>query len=147
MEYVITEETLAVISCGLKDTRIIEKERDFHICCSWKKILNDSCLYYGASFQGRLEGSKYLLEKGYKIPIVVSEGKDLIFIPLMSGEDCHGIWISFHNVIKYAGNQDETTVYFSHDKRICVPVSNYIFDSQFLKAYKLERMIHFIHKN
>lgn len=147
MEYIINESTMAIISCGLKDTQIIEENREFHLACSWKKILNDSCLHYGSSFQGRLDGSKYLLDKGYKIPIVISEAKNIIFLPLMSQDDNNCVWISFKNVVKYSGNQEETIVYFNNDNGIRVPISNYIFDSQFLKASKLERILNFIHKS
>lgn len=147
MKYIVNEDTLAIFGCGIKKTRVVEKNRELEFSCSWREILNESCLYYGSSYQGRVDGSKYLLEKGYKIPILISDSKNLIFFPLISGNDNECIWISFQNILKYIGNKEETLVYFSEKNQLKLPISGYVFDSQFLKAYRLEKILYFVQKN
>lgn len=147
MKYVVHEGTFAIIGCRGRKTKVIEEGRVLEFSCSWREILNESCLQYGSSLQGRLDGSKYLLEKGYKTPILISDTKELIFFPLTNIQEAESIWISFSNIIKYSGNKDETTVYFKEGEGVSFPISNYVFDSQFLKAYRLEKMVNFIHKN
>ena len=57
--YEVNINTLAILSCGKEKSRIIEKERDFIINKSTTKIIDDSCKYFGSSYLGRVEGSKY----------------------------------------------------------------------------------------
>ena len=44
-----------------------------------KSILNESCISYGSSLNGRIKGSKWALKSKYKLPIVVSEKEKLVF--------------------------------------------------------------------
>ncbi len=144
--YIIHEDTLAIVGCG-KKTKVIEKNQELVFDCPWRDILNDSCLYYGSSFQGRIEGSKFWLEKGYKVPITICDGKSLLFFPLSQIQEGDCTWISFSNVLKYTGNKYQTKVFFSKENGVSFPISNYVFESQFLKAYRLERILEFCYKN
>ena len=47
-----------------------------------KTILNESCIKYGSSLNGRIKGSKYALNSKYKLPIIISEKEKLVFFPV-----------------------------------------------------------------
>ena len=82
--YEINDETYAVISQELGKTKIIEKEKDYDVEKDAYKVMDESCRYYGSSYQGRVVASKELLNCSYKLPIIVEESSVLVFFPIKS---------------------------------------------------------------
>ena len=60
--------------------------------------MDESCKYFGSSYEGRKEGAKSILGAEYKVPIVVEDSSNLILFPTTSpyADDC--IWISLKRV-------------------------------------------------
>ena len=56
MKYEINDETLAIISFDDDKTRIIEEEDDYIVNEMPYSIMENSCKYFGSSFEGRVLG-------------------------------------------------------------------------------------------
>ena len=80
-DYIINNETVVMMSVDNCRCKIYELENEFEVNTTIKKIINLSCKYFGSSFEGRLEGSKFYLNYDYKLPIIIDEHRDIIVFP------------------------------------------------------------------
>lgn len=56
--YEINRKTLAIIPISEERTKIIEEEDEFIINVPALKIIDNSCRFFGSSYEGRFCGSK-----------------------------------------------------------------------------------------
>jgi len=141
MDYEIGEETLAIISEGFSKTRIIEKNQEFTVDKSSFSIMEESCEYYGSTYEGRINAVKKLLNFNYKIPVLVEESKKIIFFPTKSYllDDCS--WINYNYIKKCEKNNDKTTIIFNNGKKIYLDESKLSIENQILRSSRLESVI------
>lgn len=100
-----------------------------------KNILNESCISYGSSLNGRINGSKWALKSKYKLPIVVSEKEKLVFFPVKEmGKE---IWVNFEMINDVKKYKDYVKVEFKNGLKVDINVSYTIFNNQVLKASRL----------
>ena len=142
MNYEINEDTLAVISINDKKSNILEDDREFSIYQNAYEIMDESCIYFGSSYNGRKEGTKSILGVNYKVPIVVEDSKNMIFFPTASPTDNECIWVALNN-IKFFEKIDynQTRIVFKNNKEILVPVSYRSVENQILRATRLESLL------
>ena len=137
-KYIINENTLALLTVDNK-VKIVEKYIDFYIEGSLNNIINDSCIYYGSTFLGRMHSAKSLLGISTKLPIIISEKKELIFFPTNSYKNTNCVWINYIEVDKYYSiNSKELIITFLNKKKLVIQVSNNIFTKQLFKASRLD---------
>lgn len=100
-----------------------------------KSILNESCINYGSSLNGRIKGSKWALKSKYKLPIVVSEKEKLVFFPVKEmGKE---IWVNFEMINDVKRYKDSVKVEFKNGLKVDINVSYTVFNNQVLKASRL----------
>lgn len=137
-KYIINENTLALLTVDNK-VKVVEKYIDFYIEGSLNNIINDSCIYYGSTFLGRMHSAKSLLGISTKLPIIISEKKELIFFPTNSYKNTNCVWINYIEVDKYYSiNSKELIITFLNKKKLVIQVSNNIFTKQLFKASRLD---------
>ncbi len=139
--YEINESTLAIIPVENNKSKIIEKNNELIINLAPMKIIDYSCKFFGSSYQGRFNGTKYLMGVTHKSPIIVEESRQIIFFPTSSPrlESC--CWIALKDINKYVESGIDTIVYFSCGKHIKIEISYPIFDNQVLRASRLESIL------
>lgn len=136
-DYIINNETVVMMSVDNCRCKIYELENEFEVNTTIKKIINLSCKYFGSSFEGRLEGSKFYLNYDYKLPIIIDEHRDIIVFPLKSYNSSNN-YIIFPNKIKsYKKTNNGILITTINDKKIEIKDSFGIFDNQYLKSQKL----------
>lgn len=117
-KYIINENTLALLTVDNK-VKVVEKYIDFYIEGSLNNIINDSCIYYGSTFLGRMHSAKSLLGISTKLPIIISEKKELIFFPTNSYKNTNCVWINYIEVDKYYSiNSKELIITFLNKKNL-----------------------------
>ena len=79
--YEINRNTLAILSCGKEKSKIIEDDKEFYVNLSPLKIIDNSCKYFGSSYDGRFNGTKSILGISHKSPIIIEESSRIIFFP------------------------------------------------------------------
>lgn len=140
MEYEINNNTLYISSSGRK-CLVYEFDRNFEIDCSSKKLLDNNCILNGSSLSGRQIASKSYLKTNSKLPIIISESKEIIFFPTTSSRDSNCIWISYNNLKSYkkAGNYCELS--FKNGEKIIVNASFFVINNQYLKSSMLNLIL------
>lgn len=136
--YEINNETLAIIPISNKISKVIEEEEEFLISKKTFEIIDDSCKFFGSSYKGRYEGTKYLTGLSYKAPIVVEETKDIIFFPTTSPrmEDCH--WICLNKISKYQRDGHNSKIVFKNGIELLLDMSYSSLENQIMRSTLLE---------
>ena len=148
-EYEITPYTLAIlpVNYGSKVySRIIELEAEFISPFKPIEIINKSCEYFGASYEGRKHGTKQLIGITHKAPIAIAPSSSIFFFPTTSPLRPQCIWLSHEHVVSFSRlDQQHTTVVFRNKQIITIPMSSSSFENQlhrtaFLKTKLVQRM-------
>ena len=140
--YEINGNTLAIIPITKNTSKVIEAEQEILVEKSAKEIIDDSCRYFGSSYNGRFEGTKNILGVNYKSPIIVEESRDIIFFPTTSPriEDCH--WISLNNIDDYQkSTQNSTLINFKSGQTLELNISLGSFENQMIRSLRLANIL------
>lgn len=137
-EYEINEETMAVIPINYYQTLIKEVENEYVIDKRAYKIMEESCEYYGSTYNGRLTAAKKILNSSYKIPIIIEESENIIFFPTKSSllEDC--AWINYNFIKSYVKKGKKVVITFKNNEEIEVDMSKLSLDNQISRSSILE---------
>ncbi len=140
-DYDINSETLIIEPIDKKTSKVVELHSSFIVHKSCLSILKESCLFFGSSYEGRVDSTRNFLDCKAKVPIIIEESRNIIFFPTSSikNDDC--VWISYQNLLKYSRNNDYSTVlYFHNNISIIVNVRYNVIDNQIIRCIKLETM-------
>lgn len=139
--YEINRETLIIIQKEVDECEVVEKNNTFTFKENPKKIINNSCRYFGSSYEGRLSGTKKIMGINYKAPIIIEESDDIVFFPTASPRinNCH--WVSLKNIKNYIKYGNKTLIVFSNDQEIVVDISYNSLNNQVLRAARLQMLI------
>ena len=136
--YEIDLSTLMLIGIDDNITKVITLDDEFIINIDSKKIIDNSCKYFGSSLNDRVNTTKRLINIKSKSPIIVEESRNIIFFPLKSVRDKCNIWISYNNLEKYVKLDDKTKFIFNSKKEVIIDFSYYIIDNQVTRSLMLD---------
>lgn len=146
MKYEISKGTLAVLpndngSLVLEDgDRYLVEQTPF-------SIMEDSCKYFGSTYEGRKNGAKEILGAEYKVPIVVEDSNNLIVFPTTSPLSSDCAWIALKRVKKIERiDVNNTRIIFDNDKEVVVDSSYRSIENQLSRASRLDLILR-NHKN
>lgn len=140
--YEINEGTLAIISDKKGKSTILEDNNSYVINQNPYDIIDHSCKYFGSSYEGRKQGSKNIIGANYKLPIIVEDGRNIVFFPTLSAEDDDCMWIAVNKIKKYEiGEYNTTKITFFNDKTIIVPLSYRSIQNQIFRATRLSYLL------
>ncbi len=138
MKYEISSGTLAILP---KDNNsIIYEDSDmYQINQKPFEIMEESCKYFGSTYEGRKNGAKSILGAEYKMPIIIEDSSNLILFPTNSPyvDDC--IWISLKRIKSFQKiDSISTKIIFDNDIEIIVPNSYRSIENQVSRASRLD---------
>ena len=139
MNYEVSKGTLAIVPNNEESSLVYEDEERYIIKEKPFKIMEDSCKYFGSSYNGRKESAKSILGAEYKVPLVLEESSNLVVFPTTSprAEDC--AWISLKHVKRIKRiDSTSTKIIFNNDREIIVPVSFRSVENQLSRASRLD---------
>ena len=139
--YEINSDTLAIIPIDNYKSKIIEKNKTFIVDTTPMKIIENSCEYFGSSYQGRFSGTKNLIGITHKAPIIIEESREIIFFPTNSPRLYECAWISLKNLQNYKRNNDNTVISFNNGHLLDLEISYGSLDNQVLRAARLESVL------
>ena len=111
------------------------------------KIMEDSCKYFGSTYEGRKDGAREMLGAEYKVPIVIEDSSNLIVFPTTSplSDDC--VWISLKKVERIEKiDANNTKIIFDNNTEIIVDSSYRTIENQLSRASRLDLILR-NHKN
>ena len=147
MRYEISKGTLAIVPNEGEKSLVYEDGERYIIDQTPFDIMEESCLYFGSSYEGRKKGAKNILGAEYKVPIVVEDSDNLILFPTTSPQSSDCAWISLkrvRNIKKIDSNN--TKIIFDNDKEIIVDCSFRSIENQLSRASRLDLILR-NHKN
>ena len=136
--YEIDLSTVMLIGIDESKTKVVTLDDEFIFDIDSKKIMDNSCKFFGSSLSDRVNMTKRLVGIKSKSPIIVEDSRNIIFFPLKSVRDKCNIWISFNNLEKYVKNGDRTAFVFKNNKRVVIDFSYYIIDNQVTRSLMLD---------
>ena len=140
-EYEINDDTLAILPIDEYKSKIIEKDKSFIVNQPPIKIIDNSCQYFGSSYQGRFLGTKNLIGISHKAPIIIEESREIIFFPTSSPRLYSCAWISLKNLQNYKKNNSKTLLIFNSGHLLDLNISYGMIDNQVLRAARLESVL------
>ena len=145
--YEINLSTLVLIGLDNNSTKVITTDGDFIVKDNCKRIVDDSCRFFGSSLLDRVNATKRLVKMSTKTPIVIEDTRNIIFFPLKSTRDKINIWVSFNNLDTYQKNGDHTLLIFKSGRTVELPYSYYIVDNQVTRSIILDYESHIRRKS
>ena len=136
--YEIDLSTVMLIGLDDNKTKIITLDDEFVIEMDSKKIIDNSCKFFGSSLNDRVNMTKRLININSKSPIVIEESRNIVFFPLKSVREKCNIWISFNNLEKFTKSADKTIFIFKYNKQVIIDFSYYIIDNQVTRSLMLD---------
>lgn len=147
MNYEINKGTLAIVPTEKNSSLVYEDEEKYVVESNPFHIMEESCKYFGSTYEGRKNGAKNILGAEYKVPIVVEDSNNLIVFPTTSpqSEDC--VWVSLKRVKKIEKiDHYNTKIIFDNNKEIIVDCSYRTIENQLSRASRLDLILR-NHKN
>lgn len=139
--YEINSATLAIMPINENTSRVIEGDNEYIVNKATTSIIDDSCKFFGSSYQGRFEGTKSVLGVNYKAPILIEETREIIFFPTISPRLKECKWISLKNVDKYFKNGYNSKIIFKNGRELELDISYPSLENQILRSTRLESII------
>lgn len=147
MKYEISKGTLAILPNEKNSSVVYEDEERYIIKQTPFEIMEESCKYFGSTYEGRKDGAREMLGAEYKVPIVIEDSSNLIVFPTTSplSEDC--VWISLKRVEKIEKiDANNTKIIFDNKTEIIVDSSYRTIENQLSRASRLDLILR-NHKN
>ena len=146
MKYEINDETLAIMPFDKDKARVLEEADEYIVDEIPYSIMEDSCKYFGSSFEGRILGSKNILGSVYKAPIFVEESQNLIFFPTEALSSETVSWISYKKIKSVEKCGKRSKIIFNNGESIIVDcpyfsIKNQIFRCNMLDSISSNRKI------
>lgn len=139
--YTINKKTLAIVPISESKTKIYEDKNVIIVSKNSQKIIEENCVYYGSSYQGRKKGTVELTGVTHKSPILIEDSNSIIFFPTSSPRLKTCSWISLNNLETSYSNGLSSILKFQNDLTIKLPVSGKIINNQILRATRLEAIL------
>ncbi|CCY78842.1 transcription regulator [Mycoplasma sp. CAG:877] len=139
MKYEISRGTLAIVPNSEENSLVYEDDSRYIVNETPFKIMEDSCKYFGSTYNGRKDSAKSILGAEYKVPIIVEENNNIIVFPTTSPSSADCVWISLGR-IKYFEKIDSsnTKIVFDNNREIIVPCSYRTIENQVSRASRLD---------
>lgn len=137
-DYEINIDTVAIIPLEDNVSKVYEREEEYIVNKSSNKIIESNCKFYGSSYRGRCEGTKYLTGIKSKFPIIIEESRDLIFFPTGSIRNNNNCWLALNQIKSYNKSIFGCEITFFNNKIIPLDISLYSLDNQYYRATMLK---------
>ena len=139
--YEINEDTLAIFPKNDNESIIYENDESYNVPLKTMKIMENSCEYFGSTYEGRKKGTTSLIGLTHKVPIIIEETNNIIFFPTASIREKKCKWISLNNIVKCERYGKKCKIYFKNGKYLVIDVSYGIINNQILRASRLQLML------
>lgn len=142
MKYEISNGTLAIVPNEKESSLVYEDDDRYIIEESPFKIMEESCKYFGSTYEGRKDSAKEILGAEYKVPIVVEDTDNLVIFPTTSPYSDECVWISLKRVKRFEKiDACNTKIIFDNSKEIIVPCSYRSIENQVSRASRLDYIL------
>lgn len=140
-EYEINKDTIAIVPIDDYKSKIYENEEEYIINKNSNKIIEENCKFYGSSYKGRCEGTRYLTGIKSKFPVIIEESRNIIFFPTGSIRNSNNCWLALNHIKNYNKTNFGCNITFKNNINIPFDISLYSLDNQYYRATMLKSKI------
>ena len=139
MKYEVSNGTLAIVP-NEKDSSLVYEDEDRYIIEQTPfKIMEESCMYFGSTYEGRKNSAREILGAEYKVPIIVEDTDNLVIFPTTSPSSSECVWISLKRIKSFEKIDSwNTKIIFDNNQEIIVPCSYRTIENQVSRASRLD---------
>lgn len=142
MKYEISNGTLAIVPNEKESSLVYEDEERYIINETPFRIMEESCKYFGSTYEGRKDSAREILGAEYKVPIVVEDTDNLVIFPTTSPFSDECVWISLKRIKKFEKiDACNTRIIFDNNKELIVPCSYRSIENQVSRASRLDLIL------
>lgn len=100
------------------------------------QLIEEACLIYGSTYEGRRKSAMYRTHLKRKVPIPVSISRDIYTFPTHSPNDHDCVWIFLRHVQFVQGiasensDDEKSLILFDDQLKLSLDVSSYIIEKQ-----------------
>ena len=139
MKYEVSNGTLAIVPNEDFSSLVYEDEDRYIIDQTPFKIMEESCKYFGSTYEGRKDSAREILGAEYKVPIIVEDSDNLVVFPTTSPHSIECVWISLKRIKNFEKKDAcNTKIIFDNNKEIIVPCSYRSIENQISRASRLD---------
>ena len=139
MKYEVSNGTLAIVPNEKDSSLVYEDEERYIIEQTPFKIMEESCMYFGSTYEGRKNSAREILGAEYKVPIIVEDTDNLVIFPTTSPSSSECVWISLKRIKSFEKIDSwNTKIIFDNNKEIIVPCSYRTIENQVSRASRLD---------
>ncbi len=142
--YEINDATLAILPESLNKSRIMEEDFEYEVNQNPLSLINYSCKYFGSTYEGRRDGAREILLSKYKLPIMIEDSQNLVFLPTESPENNDCIWLALNKIKKIdkvEASEPKTSIEFLNGQKLIVNISYKSLQNQILRASRLDSIL------
>lgn len=123
-------------------SKIFQLDGELHSPYKPTVIIKKNCLDNASTYEGRVNGSRYILGRYQKVPIIINAENQLYFFPTASPDHADCTWINPMHVDEFYPKDKKTIfVRFHNNQTIEIPVSYHIFSNQMNKTMTLQNKV------
>ncbi len=139
MKYEISRGTLAIVPNSEENSLVYEDDSRYIVNETPFKIMEESCKYFGSTYDGRKDSAKAILGAEYKVPIIIEENNNIIVFPTTSPSSADCVWISLGRIKIFEKiDSSNTKIIFDNNREIIVPCSYRTIENQVSRASRLD---------
>lgn len=138
--YLITNNTIAILKKENK-TIIYDNKEIKSLNISYKKILDYNCNYYGSSLKGRIDCAKNILNIKYRVPIIIDENNNLIFIQLCSSRNLECLFLNVNKIVDYEEIDNNLLIKCPHNYNFKCSLSKKSLEKLIILSFKLNNTL------
>ncbi len=137
--YIISPRTKAIILKELTYYRslIIEENRERKSLHKPEQIIDNSCLVYGSTLEGRKGAVRDILKTSSKLPIPVIPEMGVYMIPTASTKNKSCVWVAYHHIHSYQSHDQCTSIQFNDGSNLLAHTSLNTFDMQYKRTSQI----------
>ena len=140
--YLINENTVAILKNNDK-IQVINVDNSIVININLKRLINNNCLIYGSNLEGRKKFAEKILEKKYKLPIIISLEKKIILLQINAFRDEECLFIVGNKVLNYYIKDNYLYIECINNIKFKTNISKYSFEKILINYLKLLNYINY----
>ena len=138
---IITESTMALLphytNTGHLQCTMLETFGEIRVEESPSSVLNESCVYYGGSFDGSLKSARRILKRQKNLPIMVSLTLEYCMIPLGSPMKKDTAWVAAQHIQDIDSDGAHSIITFHNQVKLEVNISEAVLEHRINKAARI----------
>ncbi|MFC5775015.1 competence protein ComK [Ectobacillus antri] len=136
MDYIIGPTTLAMLPIAdmVYQTKILDRSGTYYSKHTCRDLLNAACLRSGASYRGKRDAIRSLLNLKQNVPIPLCFKQGICAIPSGSPQKWECVWYFYAHIKDFRHQDKQTLLIFHNHESLLINCSVYQTQQQIMRA-------------